>query len=675
MSGSSNMNIMRSIRLQMKSGYMKSAPEAYTFLRRYPPLNRDTALPVRKVETRNIPYLHLYEKVQSKNPLYSDEKVYPAYWAHEPQAMTLAKKWYEFQQTGMEEKEAYEAALSHIETLENESYTNLKNVLSYIKERSTTTDVRYSWFHDEDIKSKIDEFKAKIADKNTIDIEAMDILFQAELDYFIQTSILKWNEVERERRMRDPLFVNSFTILRNHLMDLGTDELENIRIKKKLHENIFQHFDDTDWRSKKRSFAPKPMTDANGVAITTAADDSSLDSSNESASEDTAWPELLSSSGLWRTEKPFLYEDYVSYFNQLKEQPYLGHWEEEERILLSHWIIDTLAYRQGLRKANAHHIQLYLDQLRAHFFPMVRYPKRAEEFNLPNENQFRKILYSNGIGYTRKGSGIGASATDECESTTDECESTNTNGKLFVRRFYRIPHLLFPKETLTTTLTADHNRLKEVLAEENGLLNEISRAGYSEKSFPELEQELRDFVASTQPDTLSSLSGGFSGGDNLSSLDALLVDDDEEYKSVSSTTSTLRAAESSSSNNCDAVNDDITKDSAAAVEDSSTTNNNDTYEWQGLVREYVGLLSTDLEKERDSLLSRNEMIDWRDAKTKMDFSTFKRTRDDGKMIIRSRLGRAYDNKEAARLEAEWRSRNMVLEELPNAELDVLDSTE
>ena len=383
-----NMNIMRSIRVQMKTGYMKSAPEAYTFLRRYPPLNRDTSLPVRKVETRNIPYLHLYEKVQHKNPLYSDEKVYPAYWAHEPQALTLAKKWYEFQQSGMEDKEAYEAAVSYVERLEDDSYTNLKDVLRYMKDRdgASSSEVHYAWLHDDTKIAKIKEFKDKIANasKNILSIEEMDRLFQAQLDYFIQTEILQWNEVERERRMRDPLFVNTFNLLRDHLMGFDAPEIVHERTKKVIKKEIFDRYG-TDKPHRLNPFLFNPDDDPPS--------DIEADTNGESKPSHS-WPELESHLGLWRTEKPFYYEDYVAYFNQLRDQPYLGHWEENERIRLSHWIIDTLAYRHGLHNANAHHIQMYLDQLRAHFFPMVRYPKRAGEFSLPSEEEFRRLLYN-----------------------------------------------------------------------------------------------------------------------------------------------------------------------------------------------------------------------------------------------------------------------------------------
>ena len=106
---------MRKLRLQLKTGFLRKEPSSYAFLKRYPPLSRDAANPVRNVEKHNIPYLKLYETAVAKNPLYADEKVYQAYWAHEPQALTLAKKQYEFMEKGDTETAAYDKAVTYVE--------------------------------------------------------------------------------------------------------------------------------------------------------------------------------------------------------------------------------------------------------------------------------------------------------------------------------------------------------------------------------------------------------------------------------------------------------------------------------------------------------------------------------------------------------------------------------
>ena len=113
-------HILRTLRLQLKTGFIKQAPEEYAFLRRYPPLHRDLAEPVRELERSHIPYLRYYEQAVSRNALYADEKVYPGYWAHEPQALTLAKKQYEYIQSGDSEERAYQKAVAYVDELEND---------------------------------------------------------------------------------------------------------------------------------------------------------------------------------------------------------------------------------------------------------------------------------------------------------------------------------------------------------------------------------------------------------------------------------------------------------------------------------------------------------------------------------------------------------------------------
>ena len=52
------------------------------------------------------------------------------YWAHEPQALTLAKKQFEFMEKGDTEDEAYDKAVNFVEEKEGEAYENLKKLMS-----------------------------------------------------------------------------------------------------------------------------------------------------------------------------------------------------------------------------------------------------------------------------------------------------------------------------------------------------------------------------------------------------------------------------------------------------------------------------------------------------------------------------------------------------------------
>ena len=83
---------------------------------------RDTAPINKSIDIKTIPYLKLYKQAVAKNPIYTDERVYPAYWQQEPQALTLAKKQYELMQNGVSEEDAYQQSLDYVEVLEDKAY-------------------------------------------------------------------------------------------------------------------------------------------------------------------------------------------------------------------------------------------------------------------------------------------------------------------------------------------------------------------------------------------------------------------------------------------------------------------------------------------------------------------------------------------------------------------------
>ena len=171
------------------------------------------------------------------------------------------------------------------------------------------------------------------------------------------------------------------------------------------------------------------------------------------------------------------------YFTKLKEQPLLGKWNEAERTEFSHWIIDTLAVREMLERNTTNVIQAYLDRLRAHFFPMVKYPDKVKDYELPSKEQMKQLLYDNDIGYK------------------------TLEGKTFIRRYYLLPQLTFPLETVATTISSDKKKLREVLDKEHSLLDEMRMAGFDEQSIPELQEQLREYISSVQPDAIVGSEG------------------------------------------------------------------------------------------------------------------------------------------------------------------------
>jgi hypothetical protein len=124
---------------------------------------------------------------------------------------------------------------------------------------------------------------------------------------------------------------------------------------------------------------------------------------------------------------------------------------------------------------------------------MVRYPDKAASFTLPSLDALKSILYKNDIGYKHdastvpdsvsvsvsvSGSGSGSvAATDSRTSASASAAAaaaaataqenaaaaaaiTAAGGKLMIKRFYRLPMLLFPKETFTTVLLMDQTKLR-----------------------------------------------------------------------------------------------------------------------------------------------------------------------------------------------------------------------
>ena len=332
-----NTNMVRLVRIQVKTGYLRAEPESYVFLKRYPPLNRDSASPIRKLKISSIPYLRLYEDAVAKNPRYLDERVYPAYWQQEPTALTLAKKQYELMKQGLSEKDAYEGALQHTQNLENRAYEEMKAVIA----KSGNIEELKSVKEDDELAKSMKTFKTLLRE---VDYDDLDLKDQGEIDFVLQTKILGWREVERERRMKDPVFVTEFEKLKRSLFP----DQSKISIARRpeernnLKNDLLMYFDVSE---------NKLCTNA-----------------------------------------PFYYDDYLFYFQKAQAEPLLGRWNIRDRQNFSRWITDTLALREIVEKSVTSVVQRYLDDLRAQFFPMVRYPDRASTFSLPEIGRWQQIV-------------------------------------------------------------------------------------------------------------------------------------------------------------------------------------------------------------------------------------------------------------------------------------------
>jgi hypothetical protein len=369
---------MRTLRLQLKSGFRRREPPEYKFMKRYPPLSRDTKPRFHELDYKNIPYLELFKKAMARSPVYN-ERVYPAYWQQEPQALKLAKKQFEHMQNGDDEEMAFRKAELYVDELENQSYLDLKALHEALAEMGA----KAPFMSDSKLMEEIDSWKQKLQDSPYSELELAD---QGEIDFLVQTKLMGWDEVQRARRMKDPIFVMQFEQLRS-LVFPDKAELEAARAAEKS-------------RSYKDTYCK--LHDLNYSLLTTAA--------------------------------PFYVEDYLHYFEALRAQPDLRKWSNADCETLSAWIVDTLAMREVVERAPNHKVQTYLDAIKAQFFPMLR--TDASKLPTPTVDSIRRLLYENQVGYKAQES------------------------KVFVRRFYRIPALLFPKETFTATLMADRAKLE-----------------------------------------------------------------------------------------------------------------------------------------------------------------------------------------------------------------------
>lgn len=379
------LNVYRHIRLQLKTGYMKQEPEEYRFLLRYPPLSRDTAPTLRKMETRRIPYINLYEKIVSSDPIMRHETVYPAYWQEEPVALTMAKKQYELMTTKkMTEEEALKAAKQYVSDLENKAYEDMISFKKSLDDRNA----RESFTSREGMMEEINKYRALLRETP---YDALDLADQGEIDYFIQTKVLGWREVERNRRMKDPLFVWQFE-----------------RIRAKIFPEIFE--DEVALKQELRGEYKKRFSEIYGIEL------SAL-----------------------KATSPFYYEDYEILFNKCRDRPHLARWNERPKEHISRWILDTLALQTVIRNSSSQRTSMYLDELRAQFFPMIKYPQDALSFTLPSSEKMKEILYKNDIGYKV------------------------VDNKLYIRRFYLLPALLFPKQTYTTKIIYGQTKLTLVV--------------------------------------------------------------------------------------------------------------------------------------------------------------------------------------------------------------------
>lgn len=591
-------NVMRQTYLQLKSGYLKEEPLQYTLMKKHPPLNYNNISPVTLIDPNATPFVKYYQKAVRNDPILADEQIFPAYWQEEPQALTLAKRQHELIQQGISEEDAYAQAMDYVKVLENKSYVDLRNLIEKIKETGATL----PFSTDAKLAAEIASWHEKLRHQHYSDMTLAD---QGEIDFIIQTKVLKWKEVERERRMKDPIFVMQFEKLRNEIFPeiLGPTKDDSQR-HKKLKENILDFFE---------------------------------------ISQDRL-----------RTKNPFFLEDYQQYFNKLREQPMLSRWSETERSEFSHWIVQTLAMIEIIERRPIIELQHYLDLLRAQFFPMINYPHRAKSYQLPTTLEMKSILYQNDIGY----------------KTMDE--------KVYIRRYYKLPMLLFPEETFAATLLlSDVDKTKEMLADPTALLKEITSAGFSEKSLPEIREQLETYVRDNSFSFVESpLPRSTSTTMDFSSLDELLRDQNDKEDNISSPSSPPTNTKTSTTTTTSTKQPAVDLPSSVEEQEEEEVVDGQYDEEEEELDEDYRLAnlpikpqpSTLLEQEREAWLQAQEYDTWEENRDDGTLEAFERTRMDIKLLTRARCAVTYEDKEGARRKREWERRGVWMNKFPTNSL-------
>jgi len=544
---------------------------------------RDSAVTATKMtKVSRVPYLNLYREACKRNPDMATERVYPAYWQQEPLAVQLAKKQYALMQSGMDKDEAYHQALALVREAERDSYTAIKG----LREQLGRNGAASALAGDADLSGFVAHWQGRLA---VVAYEDMDLADQGDIDHMVQTKVLKWSEVERERRMCNPVFAFQFEEVRSLLF-------------------------------------PSISISSAGAA----AGDGMYDMSNVK-SDFLACFDVDQS--LLSAQKKFMYEDYMHFFNKLKQQPNLGKWAEGDRIELSRWVLSTLAIRQVVEKAGTPHVRGYLEHLRVQFFPMLSSPETASSMVLPSEREVRSLLHSHGIGYSR-----------EKENQNEGKDGESSSDKLYIRRFYLLPQLLFPQHVFLSAMVRDQSRLQTVLEGETSLAAEIAAAGLDESLLPDIRACLESYAAQ---------SGLTYDGDDEAVLDDLLSNDSSSSSSSGSSSKLslggVGAVTTTNTGSSDGVQGIDARESRPVPQfDFSDSLLDPRIARQPEVGE------SEYDRDLDAILCASEPYSRDEIASESDAMTFNEARAENLSIIQARLAAAYEEKEAARRAREWK---------------------
>ena len=571
----------------MKTNYIAEPPPEYEFMRRYPPLHRDTAAKKSSLSPHRIPYIHLYRKAAGKNLLHADERVYPAYWIHEPSALTLAKKQYELMvDEGLCEDDAYRIALTYVDDIENASYEELKEFRAKLEKNNSLE----AFVSAPELVQRINYFKLLVNQSTSYD--DLDLAIQGEIDHFIQTKILKWNEVERERRMRDPMFAINF---------------------EKVRTIILEDFEQSD-------------------------DECMIENTVEKLP-------MLTQMANFSTKERFCYQDYAFHFENIKQCILNETCSDLDIKEMDAWCRNTLVMNIfGRKLEDSKEYEDHVEDIKLNFFPFLKCRRTTltnetlnlennvnyqgteniSDFKIPGVATFRCILFRNGIGY-----------------------QSDEEGKLYVRRFYRIPALLWPFHQKYGNVG-----LRKKSKEFFPLLSSRNR-------HVEWKESLRNITLSKNSDNASKETTSLH--EEIQKLDISKTDRVDEICDSSTLLGLLNGINANSVRNRDFRSDQKVRkcDVDEGLKERSSENSSSLERWNELqvfTEKKLEMPRTLLQIERENWFRQAEYFSSEDASDENEFLSISGSRVDHQLMTRAELSMKYEEKEASRRNSEWSSR-------------------
>lgn len=339
-------NVLRNIRIQLKTGYMRNAPEEFFYMRRFPPIVLNELKEGHPITAPS--FNKVYERVVNSHPRYADENVYGGYSQYETLGLTIAKRQYEILSEGtFNQAQASKIAQKYAAKLENKAYLEIIKLNASLKKRGVGTIPK-------PLKGKeLSEYKHwKSVLGNTFYSE-LSILEKAKLEKFIHTSILEWNQLERSRRMKDlPFYIQFNKLVRNLFpMDANLAVAQEIQNGKEIRQNFIS------------------LTGIDYTSLSTLV--------------------------------PFHIEDYVYLHNKFIEQPNIAQWDSSDVKQLDFWIASAATYRSVFVDNSTEYIKYYLDTARSSFFPFIHNPTLAKTAPKLTVNGLKETLQSQGIGFKK----------------------------------------------------------------------------------------------------------------------------------------------------------------------------------------------------------------------------------------------------------------------------------